>query len=214
MSNRFSWGSHIPINKTILKTFDITGVLELGSGFHSTPLFFENCDFVISVEQDLEWIKKMRDEAELIEDENHMIVHQDVSPYIRSSRRKEIDKNVLDSASDFFTEISQDPRLNFLFVDCYSGFRLEALNSIANFFDYVVFHDVQPRGMDNHSYKDFVPSKDFSRFKDTTFNCHCGILIKKEKLNEEIINEFKQNFEKEVAEYSGSEFFKPRLDIW
>lgn len=214
MSNRFSWGSHIPINKTILKTFNITGVLELGAGFHSTPFFFENCDYVVSVEQDREWIQKLRDEANLEEDDNHMLIHMDVSPYIRSSRRNTIDSNALDQASDFFLEVSEDKRFNFLFVDCYSGFRLEALNSIAHKFDYVVFHDVQPRGMENHFYKDFIVPKEFVRLRDCTFNCHCGILIRKNLFNEEIWSIMQDNFLKETAEYSGSEFFKPVLEKW
>lgn len=214
MSNRFSWGSHIPINKTILRTFNITGVLELGAGFHSTPFFFENCDYVISVEQDKEWINKMRQEANLVEDDNHSLIHMDVAPYIRSSRRNTIDAETLDQASSFFSEVSEDKRLNFLFIDCYSGFRLEALNSIAYKFDYVVFHDVQPRGMDNHFYKDMIVPKDFVRLRDRTFNCHCGILIRKDLFNEEIWEVMLENFRQEVLDYSGTEFFKPVLEKW
>jgi len=213
MSDKFSWGSHIPINKSILKTFNITGVLELGSGFHSTPLFFNSCDYAISVEQDKAWIKKLKEESQIVEDGNHCMIYQDVEPCTRATRRKDISKDILDAASDFFIEVSADDKLNFLFVDCYSGFRLEALDSIHHKFDCIVFHDVQPRGMINHSYEHFIPNKDFVLLKDTTFVCHSGILIKKELFDEKF-EELKDTFEKEVLEYAGNERFKPILEKW
>jgi len=40
------WGSHIPLNKSLLQTFPITGALELGAGFYSTKLFFDACPVV------------------------------------------------------------------------------------------------------------------------------------------------------------------------
>ena len=46
----YSVQSHVPIFLKLFKTFDIKSVFEYGIGLHSTPLFVENCDRVLSIE--------------------------------------------------------------------------------------------------------------------------------------------------------------------
>jgi hypothetical protein len=60
-------GSHVPILVGIGKSFTIRRILEIGAGGYSTPLFlnrnvFPSVEELVSVERDLEWMKKMSDE--------------------------------------------------------------------------------------------------------------------------------------------------------
>ena len=47
---KYSVQSHVPIFKKMFETFDINSVFEYGIGLHSTPIFIDNCEKVLSIE--------------------------------------------------------------------------------------------------------------------------------------------------------------------
>jgi len=194
------WGSHVPINSSILKTFPISGVLEIGAGLNSTPLFFNNCSKVISIENDQDWINKLRNENLIIENDNHKLIHHEIpNKILRGTRRKDIPKNILDEAISFY-KLFMTNDLNFLFVDGYAGFRLETLIQLHESFDVVAYHDAEPRHEYSYSYSLFKPSENYVRLFDRTFDAHVGILISK-KL-EHLIPLLKENYIIEAEFYS------------
>jgi len=194
------WGSHVPANSSILKTFPITGVLELGAGLNSTPLFFNNCKKVISIENDQDWINKLKNENLIIETDDHKIIHHEISKKIvRGTHRKDIPKNILDETLSFYKSFMTDD-LNFLFVDGYAGFRLETLIQLHEFFDIVAYHDAEPKYDYAYDYSLFTPSSKYVQLFDRTFSADVGILISNKFEN--LIPTFKQNYELAAEEYS------------
>ena len=176
------WASHIPINSSILKAFDITGVLELGIGYHSTPMFFQSAKKVIGVETDKAWIDKLS--SEIKQDENHQLVYHQMPSHIsRATRRRQLTEQELLDARKFMFDLVTDD-LNFLFVDCISSLRWEALTHLHNKFDVITFHDYQPPGIHNH-YCDgkLELSDDYEMFIDKTYVSHTGVLIHKKLMD-------------------------------
>ena len=58
-----NYSSHILVFKKILETYDINNVLEFGMGTYSTKYFADNCENVVSVEQeDRKWFDKINSE--------------------------------------------------------------------------------------------------------------------------------------------------------
>jgi hypothetical protein len=204
---KLRWGSHIPTNTSVLKTFPITGVLELGAGFNSTPLFFENCENVISIENNLDWINNLK-QHKLIETETKKIIHHSLPNNInRSTLRKDIPKNILNESIEFYKSFIT-PSINLLFVDCYAGFRLEALEKLHTLFDVIVYHDAEPKYDFCYDYSKFKPSKQYRQMFDRTFPANVGILVSKKYEN--LISDFQNNLELESEKYNSN--YKPILE--
>lgn len=205
------WGSHVPANTSILKSFPITGVLELGAGYNSTPLFFNECETVISIENDLDWINKLK-EDNLIETENKKLLHHELPDYInRGTYRKDIPKNILEESIKFYKSFIT-PEINFLFIDCYAGFRLEALEKLHTSFDVITYHDAEPKYDHCYDYSVFKSSKDYIHIFDRTFPANVGILISKKY--SDLIGVFENQFAIESEKYA-SKFnsnFKVKLE--
>lgn len=185
------WGSHLPLNISLLKIFPITGVLELGAGINSTPIFFQNSEHTVSIECDLNWINKLRSENIVQEDENHKMYHHIVpKKIVRQTPRGSISAKNLKLASDFYASFIS-PSINYMFVDCYAGLRLEALMLYENF-DFVAYHDAEPNADHYYKYSKFNPNQDYLHYIDKTFLAHTGFLIHKkfENLLEDFIKEY------------------------
>lgn len=210
---KLRWGSHVPVNTSILKSFPITGVLELGAGFNSTPLFFDSCDNVISIENDLDWIGKLKEDNLIQETDNHKLIHHEVPENInRSTYRKDIPANILNDAINFYKSF-MSPKINFLFVDCYAGFRLEALTKLYNSFDVIAYHDTEPHFDHCYDYSKFAPNNLYINIFDKTFPANVGILISKKYEN--LISDFKNNFNIEAELYAAkfNTYYKPVLEV-
>ena len=155
--NNLKWGSHIPLNKAIIKTFPDIGVMELGAGLYSTKMFFEETNHTVSIESNREWIDNVLNDG-VYEDDNHKIIHHKLPADVtHHNTPDQIDKSVFDDAINFYTS-NMNNNLNFLFVDCYVGLRLNALRGLHELFDIVVYHDAEP-GVDKfYHYSQFNPS--------------------------------------------------------
>jgi hypothetical protein len=205
------WGSHIPANTSILKSFPITGVLELGAGYNSTPLFFNECKTAVSIENDLDWINKLKQDK-LIETETKKLIHHALPEYInRSTHRRDIPKNILRESINFY-ESHITPDINFLFVDGYAGLRLEALEKLYTKFDVITYHDAEPRFDHCYDYSLFKPNKDYVHIFDRSFPANVGILVSKKYEN--LIVNFENNFNIEAQKYADkfNSKFKPNLE--
>jgi len=171
-----TWGSHVPINKTIIEFFKVTGVMELGAGYNSTPMFFQHSPYTVSIETDKEWVDKMK--ADLTEDENRKLIHQTtLNPATRATRRHMVSQEFLQNAYEFWMS-HMDDRLNFLFIDSISSLRYEALTRLYDKFDFITFHDYQPPGITNHYNGGFTPPSGYKAYIDKTYPACTGILIK------------------------------------
>ena len=198
---KHTWGSHVPLNNAIIDTFNITGVVELGAGLYSTPNLFKIAPKVISIEQDSEWIKAVREEA--TESDNHKIIEVAPPSHIkRGTHRKEITNQVFEAFNKALnTYITGD--YNMMFVDCYSGFRYEALIKHHSKFDIVTFHDYQRKGVIKHYAGGFVPNSNYQMFIDETYQNHTAFIIKRHLLDK--YNDLFANHKKRVVQWLPAE---------
>lgn len=194
------WGSHIPLNKALLQTFPITGVLELGAGFNSTPLFFDKLNYVVSIESDKEWITNLLKTANLSISENKKILyHQVPNDITRSTLRPNISNTILNDAVNFY-KCNSNKNLNYLFIDQYAGFRYDALQNMYDEYDIIAYHDVQEKNV--YAYESFTLNKntEYYRFIHTSFAAYTGVLISK-KFNS-LMCSFFDELRKESNQYS------------
>jgi hypothetical protein len=207
------WGSHTPVNTSVLKSFPISGVLELGAGLNSTPLFFDNCKNVTSIENDSNWINKLREENLIKETENQKLVYHELPEFInRSTHRRDIPKHILRESIEFY-KLYMVSDINFLFIDGYAGLRLEALEKLYNNFDIITYHDAEPKFDHCYDYSKFTVNDQYIHLIDKSFPAYVGILISKKYEN--LIPSFKENFNKEVEIYAAkfNSYYKPILEI-
>ena len=61
--SKHSGGSstHIPLNISLIKYFNIRGVLELGAGFRSTDMFADHVEYLTSIETNKDFIDRVRE---------------------------------------------------------------------------------------------------------------------------------------------------------
>lgn len=191
------WGSHVPVTTAVIKSFPVLGALELGAGRYSTSLLFDNLPYVTSIENDEEWISKLR--KDIKEDQFHQIVHHPIPKYIDlTTPRKGIDGLVLEEAKHFYMKYV-DKRFDYLFVDCFTGFRLEALQ-LYKHFNIIAFHDAQERSV--YGYEHFKPNSDYKLYVDKTFEAHTGFAVS--KLFEPFMPKFLETLEVEAKKFAAS----------
>lgn len=206
------WGSHVPLTKAILATFPITGALELGAGTNSTPVLFSSLPYVVSVEADKGWIEKLRSEKLITETDNHRIVHHEVPADInRSTIRENIDPSVLANATKLYRSVMR-PEHNYLFVDCYAGFRLRALNDLHTSFDVITYHDAEPKDDKWYGYSTFQADNGYNHFVDRTFMANTGLIVTKKF--QHFMDKFLENYAKEAALYADrfNAEYKPTIE--
>jgi hypothetical protein len=146
--------SHLPIFKKLFSTFDINSVFEYGIGLHSTTMFVENCDKVVSVEMNEHelngqtWYDKVVSEIGERDNWEHMEIH---GP----------DKAVFYGAKRF----KKEP-FDLVFADGYGGTRNKQTNSGIGVARFVICHDSQHghtrRGWERGDYTQ-VDFKDFCK---------------------------------------------------
>ena len=195
-NDRINWGSHIPVLKSLFQTYNIKGAVELGMGYNSTPLLRENCEKVYSTENDLEWVELMK--KEFGETENHRIEYHDISPCVKSTRRRSVGEPFLEKMRDYYLSIDTEG-YDLLFVDGHSVTRLEAFLTIGDRFDFVVLHDVNEQGLINHYLTDMPQLLGYSRFVHKPFRQHTGLYMKEQYVSE--IEKFESILQKETIDF-------------
>lgn len=167
------WGSHLPVLQAVIDAFPIVGALELGSGLHSTAILFDRLQSVVSIENYESWIDTLRENIQ--EDEKHYFAHFPFS-HSKKAQREEIGQEALQKATEFYrSHMTFNP--NLLFVDCFRGYRLQAMIDLHKDFDVIVYHDAQPRVDFRYGYSTFVPERNFIQYIDRTFPTHTGVYI-------------------------------------
>ena len=108
------WGSHIPINKTLHELFDVTGVMELGMGFFSTPIFTSLSPYTISIESDIQWIDNLEEQG-IGNTTTHKIVHHNINNdnIDRSTDYTDISDSVKETANILYDQYLTD-NINYL----------------------------------------------------------------------------------------------------
>lgn len=139
---KFKYGSHMPVIKSVYEIFSPNGVLELGSGVHSTPYFIDKDVRFISLENDKGWHKKVTKRKKGIREGADIIYHPvpNVNAKTKSNGLSlETEKEVI----DYYKNIIHDNDIDFLFIDNFKSLRNIALRGLHKYCDFTIFHDAE-----------------------------------------------------------------------
>jgi len=195
----FLFGTHLPVNKAILKIFQPSGILELGAGKNSTPLFYNYGKQLISIESDIEWVELLR--KQFVPKKDFELIWHDIGFGLQAStQRDEIPKEAADKCIAYYNNIiGKNPAINYLFIDHVSGLRMFTLKALFNKFDFICYHDAEDIGYFFYE----IENCDLSNYLHYTFKSyevHTGILI--DKQYESKVSAFEKALAKFGKEYS------------
>ena len=178
-------GSHKPVLMAILDIFQPQSVMELGMGFNSTQLFWENVPFLVTVENDLVWYNKMI--GELQERKGAIPIHHNLGPGIHTKTKPhQFPSSVRVNCEKFYKELGNKyGKMDMLFVDQFAVLRELSLNCLYHLFNIIVFHDSEHPG---YHYKNFT-SRDLSNYHHYRFasmTTHTDILIAKAVMKDHV----------------------------
>src|SRR5262245_52614811 len=72
----FEYGTHLPVSRAIIEVFRPRGVLELGAGKFSTPLFYHSVEKLVTIETDAKWIAEV---AKVVPSREHFsLIHHPI----------------------------------------------------------------------------------------------------------------------------------------
>lgn len=128
---KYSVQSHVPIFLKLFKTFDIKSVFEYGIGLHSTPLFVENCDRVLSIEMNTHALDGMLWYDKVVQDigEKENWEHYNMPG--------------LTEAIEYGIKRFQDEKFDLVFADGHGDTRGQQANTGFGMARFVVSHDSQ-----------------------------------------------------------------------
>jgi hypothetical protein len=199
-----AYGTHMPVLHSVLNVFNVSGVLELGCGLFSTPLFANaTVAGVTAVENGAEWYKSVRDK--LVSSRTTVLYHysgvalgdQVVTVTVRN-------KHLLDHAILFYESIlTSTPTINMLFVDHYVSLRAIALLKLYEKFDLIVYHDSEDG---QYKYEEnFVRLADLTDFKHVSYRVTrpwTDVLVRNH-LYEPVGDHFIQALRQQTRQYCG-----------
>jgi hypothetical protein len=141
----FRYGTHVPVLQAMLDVFQPSGILELGVGRNSTPLFHEYGKRLVSVETNRQWIDEIG--KTFPQRANFSLIHHELTSITERTRAHTIPERVKSECVKYYLAIkAMNPELNLLFIDHVSGLRAATLISLHQHFDHVVYHDADKAG--------------------------------------------------------------------
>lgn len=173
---RLRWGSHVPVLEALFDAFALDSVLELGAGLHSTPLFFRRARRVVAIEADAEWILRLVESGLAVDDRRELIRQPVPRKTSRRTLREKLPPGELARATAFYKTHMRGP-VDLLFVDCYAGYRRQAVLDLYRHTGVVVFHDAEPEHDHQYGYSSMAFDPGWVRLTDRTWPAHTGILL-------------------------------------
>jgi predicted O-methyltransferase YrrM len=118
------YSTHLGILKQLFGTMDIKTVFEFGTGFYSTGLFCENCNFVVACEmQSEEWYNKVKDR---FEEKENLSLQCMIGP---------------NKSIEYLSSLNRN--FDLIFVDGHGDSRWHAINEASRFTKLIVSHDTE-----------------------------------------------------------------------
>lgn len=198
----FEYGTHLPVLQAILEVFQPQGVLELGAGKFSTPLFYHYGKTLVTLETDAKWFGEVA--RTLPGRKGFSLIHHDVGRLTSRSRTDSIPIGIKHDCVGYYREIiARHPELDFLFIDHVSGLRAFTLSSLYDEFNFVVYHDAEDKG---YRYEEFatVDNGKFIHLVLQAFIPHTGILIRKDYSSK--LAEFERALDRNALAYFTSQY--------
>lgn len=180
IASGYEWATHQPMIKAVMELYKPAFVLELGSGVYSTPLFLEYGVEFMTIENNKDWIEKIKEEFPI-----EPILHE----------LKDIDEGT--NYSDLTTKqrkgifnyyrniVIPDLRPNLLFVDNLCACRLLSIEALSDRFDLVIYHDSESLVVNNFCE---VDTRGFKTYTLETSGPHTTFMVREDKGFDELQN--------------------------
>lgn len=197
-TKEFTLGTHLPVLSSILEVFEPLGIVELGVGLKSTPLLYNYGKELLSIESDLEWLKKVE---QVVAPRNDVtMVHHDIGHDVNvKTKYNQISAQVLEECMEFYNALTKDKYFDFLFIDHVSGLRIHTLIELFDRFQVVAYHDAQHPGYYFDRFSS-VDSSDYLHFMFESLGVYTGVLVhKKHSEKIEAFEEALKNYGKEYC---------------
>ncbi len=173
----FEYGTHLPVLRSIVEVFHPRGVLELGAGKFSTPMFYQSVKHVVTVESDAKWIEEVA--KTLPPREGFSLVHYARPGISGRTRLNALSQRQKTEAVEYYQHLlAKNPGLDFLFIDHVSGLRAFTLAQLYDRFDFIVYHDAEEKG---YGYEQFPYEQSgmYFHYILQAYVPHTGFLIHK-----------------------------------
>lgn len=132
----YGWATHQPLIKVVMEIFKPGFVLELGTGFYSTPLFIDYGTNLMVVDNDLEWIKLIQEKYKI------KIIYQNIEGLEEKHGYNNLSEKQKEQIANDYSSIKiPDINPNLLFVDQWRSCRAISINILKNKFDLIIYHD-------------------------------------------------------------------------
>lgn len=193
----FTLGTHQPVIKAVLEIFNPSGILELGAGLKSTPIFYKHNSNVVSIESDKDWYEKVK--GSIGNRRMFNLVYHRIGHGVNTKTKYPNITNVVTNECLAFYDKYIDNNMEFLFVDHVSGLRVITLRAIFDRFKIVAYHDAQHPGY----FFELLKKEDLSGYKHLMYKSlgvFTGILISNEYSNK-MVQKFNTALEKYGKEY-------------
>lgn len=177
----YGWQTHTPMIKAVLDICSPKYILELGSGFHSTPLFLQSGAKVTVIENSLEWYEEIKKTLNPPDYRLHEINESNETNYQDISKSKRVE--IIDYYLSLIPEIESNDGFRLLFVDQFTCNRIISINELYSYFDAVIYHDCQPTQCYNY---DLIYAPGYTMIMSAIPNSWTGLLLK--SLNRDIID--------------------------
>ena len=202
----FEYGTHLPVLKSIVEVFHPHGVLELGAGKFSTPLFYNNVKKVVTIETDGKWIEEV---AKMLPPRDQFaLTHHSLPQLTSKTRTGAIPQRTKSECVEYYQQIiDQNSGLDFLFIDHISGLRAFTLFALYRQFDFIVYHDAEDKGYGYEQFAEF-DNGEFFHHVLRAYIPHTGILIRKTFAG--AMPQFKQVLDKNALAYFTEQY---RFDL-
>lgn len=149
-----TWGSHIPLFRTVCEFAKHDTIIECGIGFFSTPELVASCKRLFCIEHDPEWAQKVMQD---IKGSEKVTLFTEPVPSGKKAIRAWLTGEELIAAERVYARLfPQLPHSDILFVDTFSGLRLTALQMLWQKADTIIIHDTEPRNYYDYCYDVFA----------------------------------------------------------
>ena len=150
IANNWEWSSHQPLIRAVLAEFKPRYILELGMGEYSTPIFIDySPEFMLSVENDVKWQMHIKKKYGT---KYKSVLHQLESNLGSKSFVKDMTDTQKESIKNYYIDLGKsieetDIHPKLLFVDQFTCCRTISINTLYPYFDIIIYHDCEPRGV-------------------------------------------------------------------
>jgi hypothetical protein len=173
--DNFQWASHQPLIHAVMELYMPKFVLEVGMGDYSTPIFLKYKLKFLGVENEKDWIERLKIKYQGID-----IIHHDLKDLDTGTCPFDLTEQKKSEIIEFYKNLDFPYiKPNLLFVDNHLPCRIFAINELGDEFDLIIYHDSQPETIIIHSY-DLINLKGFNKYSLTSSDPWTTLLVRKE----------------------------------